>query len=96
MPIAADNEFLTLLTFIGGFSAATGMVIVAAVGVMKIHLIMILVSCMEILMDLHPGLLHLVKNGMSDAQGASLQILILKHIYMSRLTLTPTMRKLCL
>ncbi|MGC3871777.1 hybrid sensor histidine kinase/response regulator [Halomonas sp. GXIMD04776] len=33
LPIAADNELLTLLTFIGGFSAATGMVIVAAVAV---------------------------------------------------------------
>nr|WP_299243279.1 NahK/ErcS family hybrid sensor histidine kinase/response regulator [uncultured Halomonas sp.] len=33
LPIAANNEFLTLLTFIGGFSAATGMVIVAAVAV---------------------------------------------------------------
>ncbi|MFC3284629.1 hybrid sensor histidine kinase/response regulator [Litchfieldella rifensis] len=33
LPMAADNELLTLLTFIGGFSAATGMVIVAAVAV---------------------------------------------------------------
>ncbi|CAM3587577.1 NahK/ErcS family hybrid sensor histidine kinase/response regulator [Halomonas lysinitropha] len=33
LPMAAGNEWLTLLTFIGGFSAATGMVIVAAVAV---------------------------------------------------------------
>ena len=33
LPMAADNAWLTLLTFIGGFSAATGMVIVAAVAV---------------------------------------------------------------
>jgi PAS domain S-box-containing protein len=33
LPMAADNQWLTLLTFIGGFSAATGMVIVAAVAV---------------------------------------------------------------
>ncbi|WP_108445090.1 hybrid sensor histidine kinase/response regulator [Halomonas denitrificans] len=33
LPMAADNVWLTLLTFIGGFSAATGMVIVAAVAV---------------------------------------------------------------
>ncbi|MDR5904690.1 NahK/ErcS family hybrid sensor histidine kinase/response regulator [Franzmannia qiaohouensis] len=33
IPMAAGNELLTLLTFIGGFSAATGMVIVAAVAV---------------------------------------------------------------
>ncbi len=33
LPIAADSTWLTLLTFIGGFSAATGMVIVAAVAV---------------------------------------------------------------
>ncbi|GGY08903.1 hypothetical protein GCM10007160_40370 [Litchfieldella qijiaojingensis] len=33
IPMAANNELLTLLTFIGGFSAATGMVIVAAVAV---------------------------------------------------------------
>ncbi|MBS9404844.1 PAS-domain containing protein [Halomonas sp. TRM85114] len=33
LPMAANNQWLTLLTFIGGFSAATGMVIVAAVAV---------------------------------------------------------------
>ena len=33
LPMAADSTWLTLLTFIGGFSAATGMVIVAAVAV---------------------------------------------------------------
>lgn len=33
LPMAADSAWLTLLTFIGGFSAATGMVIVAAVAV---------------------------------------------------------------
>ncbi|MCP1365904.1 PAS-domain containing protein, partial [Halomonas sp. BBD48] len=33
LPMAAGNDLLTLLTFIGGFSAATGMVIVAAVAV---------------------------------------------------------------
>ncbi|QQK65237.1 PAS domain-containing protein [Cobetia sp. cqz5-12] len=33
LPMAADQTWLTLLTFIGGFSAATGMVIVAAVAV---------------------------------------------------------------
>ena len=33
LPLAADSTWLTLLTFIGGFSAATGMVIVAAVAV---------------------------------------------------------------
>ncbi|WP_043528106.1 hybrid sensor histidine kinase/response regulator [Litchfieldella xinjiangensis] len=33
IPMAADNSLLTLLTFIGGFSAATGMVIVATVAV---------------------------------------------------------------
>ncbi|SDL98732.1 PAS domain S-box-containing protein [Franzmannia pantelleriensis] len=33
IPMATGNELLTLLTFIGGFSAATGMVIVAAVAV---------------------------------------------------------------
>ncbi|PAU76196.1 hybrid sensor histidine kinase/response regulator [Halomonas salipaludis] len=33
IPMAAGNQLLTLLTFIGGFSAATGMVIVAAVAV---------------------------------------------------------------
>ncbi|HET8790874.1 MAG TPA: hybrid sensor histidine kinase/response regulator, partial [Modicisalibacter sp.] len=33
LPMAANNELLTLLTFIGGFSAATGMVIVSAVAV---------------------------------------------------------------
>ncbi|WP_136247487.1 hybrid sensor histidine kinase/response regulator [Halomonas borealis] len=33
LPIAAGSEWLALLTFIGGFSAATGMVIVAAVAV---------------------------------------------------------------
>ncbi len=33
LPMAAESTWLTLLTFIGGFSAATGMVIVAAVAV---------------------------------------------------------------
>ncbi len=33
LPMAAGSEWLTLLTFIGGFSASTGMVIVAAVAV---------------------------------------------------------------
>ncbi|QFT86087.1 Virulence sensor protein BvgS precursor [Halomonas sp. THAF12] len=33
LPMAAGSEWLALLTFIGGFSAATGMVIVAAVAV---------------------------------------------------------------
>ncbi|QJQ96790.1 MULTISPECIES: NahK/ErcS family hybrid sensor histidine kinase/response regulator [Halomonadaceae] len=33
IPMAAGNDLLTLLTFIGGFSAATGMVIVATVAV---------------------------------------------------------------
>nr|WP_163500799.1 NahK/ErcS family hybrid sensor histidine kinase/response regulator [Halomonas socia] len=33
IPMATGNQLLTLLTFIGGFSAATGMVIVAAVAV---------------------------------------------------------------
>ncbi|WP_163558585.1 NahK/ErcS family hybrid sensor histidine kinase/response regulator [Halomonas sp. NO4] len=33
IPMASGNEWLTLLTFIGGFSAATGMVIVATVAV---------------------------------------------------------------
>ncbi|WP_148253499.1 hybrid sensor histidine kinase/response regulator [Aidingimonas lacisalsi] len=33
IPMATDNALLTLLTFIGGFSAATGMVIVAAVAI---------------------------------------------------------------
>ncbi|WP_136253632.1 hybrid sensor histidine kinase/response regulator [Onishia niordana] len=33
IPMAADNVPLTLLTFIGGFSAATGMVIVATVAI---------------------------------------------------------------
>ncbi|MFD2190902.1 NahK/ErcS family hybrid sensor histidine kinase/response regulator [Pistricoccus aurantiacus] len=33
LPMAADQHWLTLLTFIGGFSAATGMVIVAAVAI---------------------------------------------------------------
>ncbi|MBZ9567318.1 NahK/ErcS family hybrid sensor histidine kinase/response regulator [Modicisalibacter tunisiensis] len=33
LPIALDNDWLTLFTFIGGFSAATGMVIVATVAV---------------------------------------------------------------
>lgn len=33
LPMAAGNDLLTLLTFIGGFSAATGMVIVSAVAV---------------------------------------------------------------
>ncbi|MCO7245422.1 MULTISPECIES: NahK/ErcS family hybrid sensor histidine kinase/response regulator [unclassified Halomonas] len=33
LSMASGNEWLTLLTFIGGFSAATGMVIVAAVAV---------------------------------------------------------------
>ncbi|RDB43478.1 PAS domain S-box protein [Halomonas sp. DQ26W] len=33
LPMAADNQWLTLLTYIGGFSAATGMVIVATVAV---------------------------------------------------------------
>ncbi|GHC22920.1 hybrid sensor histidine kinase/response regulator [Aidingimonas halophila] len=33
IPMATNNSLLTLLTFIGGFSAATGMVIVAAVAI---------------------------------------------------------------
>ncbi|MBZ9559266.1 MULTISPECIES: NahK/ErcS family hybrid sensor histidine kinase/response regulator [unclassified Modicisalibacter] len=33
LPIALDNDWLSLATFIGGFSAATGMVIVATVAV---------------------------------------------------------------
>ncbi|QEM83099.1 NahK/ErcS family hybrid sensor histidine kinase/response regulator [Halomonas binhaiensis] len=33
LPVSANQTWLTLLTFIGGFSAATGMVIVAAVAV---------------------------------------------------------------
>ncbi len=33
LPMAAGNDWLTLLTYIGGFSAATGMVIVATVAV---------------------------------------------------------------
>ncbi|RCV87602.1 hybrid sensor histidine kinase/response regulator [Billgrantia montanilacus] len=33
LPMAAGNQWLTLLTYIGGFSAATGMVIVATVAV---------------------------------------------------------------
>ncbi|MHB0776265.1 hybrid sensor histidine kinase/response regulator [Halomonas sp. WWR20] len=33
LPMASGHEWLTLLTFIGGFSAATGMVILAAVAV---------------------------------------------------------------